>query len=112
MAGRGVDHVIDAGGAGTLAQSLEAVRVGGNVVIVGTLGGVDASLSIIHAIQRQVMLHSVAVGSRRMQLDMVRAIDANGIRPVLDQTFKLEQLGQAFAHQRAGKHFGKVIVEI
>jgi len=43
---------------------------------------------------------------------MVRAIDATGIKPVVDQTFALEDIADAFAHQAAGKHFGKLCLSI
>ena len=55
---------------------------------------------------------AVAVGSRQMQLDMLRAIEANGIRPVLDRHFPLAELAEAFAYQASNRHFGKIVVEI
>jgi NADPH:quinone reductase-like Zn-dependent oxidoreductase len=61
---------------------------------------------------KRLNLQAVTVGSRRDQIDMVRGIEANGIRPVLDRSFKLEQLADAFRHLQSGQHFGKVSVEI
>jgi NADPH:quinone reductase-like Zn-dependent oxidoreductase len=52
------------------------------------------------------------VGSRQQQLDMIEAIEANDIKPVLDQSFPLAQLADAFRHQAANAHFGKIIVDI
>jgi NADPH:quinone reductase-like Zn-dependent oxidoreductase len=54
----------------------------------------------------------VTVGSRRDQLEMVRAIETHGIRPVIDRTFPLEKLGDAFRHLQVGGHFGKICIEI
>lgn len=61
---------------------------------------------------RQQNLQGLIVGSRRHQIDMVRAIDATGIKPVVDRTFALDDIADAFAHQAAGKHFGKICLSI
>ena len=43
---------------------------------------------------------------------MIAAIEANGLKPVLDQHFPLADLADAFRHQESGKHFGKIVVDI
>src|SRR5690606_17175817 len=78
--GRGVDHVIEVGGPATLAQSIEACRVGGHIAVIGVLSGVDSRLPLAHALGRQVKLNAFVVGSRRHQQDFVRALEAGGIR--------------------------------
>ncbi|WP_028080691.1 zinc-dependent alcohol dehydrogenase family protein [Solimonas soli] len=112
LSGGGVDHVVDVGGHSTLAQSLKAVRVGGNIVMVGVLGGLEAPLHIGRLIARQPRLRPIAVGSRAMQLDMCRGIELSGLRPVLDRTFALSRLVDAFLHQESGRHFGKIIIDL
>jgi len=47
-----------------------------------------------------------------MQLDLIAAIEANGIRPVISDSFAMQELADAFRHQEANKHFGKIAVEI
>jgi len=111
--GRGVDHVIEIGGPGTLAQSLEALRIGGHIAIVGMRAGFDGQLPAMEIIRKQARLIGLAVGSRRQQLDMIRAIEATGIRPVIDETrFNLDNLAAAFRYQLSGVHVGKIIVNI
>jgi hypothetical protein len=51
------------------------------------------------------------VGSRRQQQDYVAALEHSGVRPVLDSSFSLDQLADAFRYQASGVHFGKVAVE-
>ncbi|MEL6874807.1 MAG: zinc-binding dehydrogenase, partial [Pseudomonadota bacterium] len=46
------------------------------------------------------------------QEEMIAAINANGIKPVLDKSFSLAQLADAFRHQESGQHFGKIVVAI
>lgn len=110
--GRGVDIVVDMGGASTLEQSILAVRVGGHIALVGVLGGFDASLPLLSMVEKQPHLHGVMVGSRRQQQDLVRAINANGMRPVLDRHFSLDSIVDAFRYQESGRHFGKIIIDI
>lgn len=109
--GRGVDHVVDVGGPGTLAQSMAAVRVAGHVSVIGILSGIEGALPLIPALLRQVRLQGVLVGSRAHQIDMVRAIERHGMRPVIDRVFPLEDIVEAFRHQESNKHFGKICLE-
>ncbi|WP_153787763.1 NAD(P)-dependent alcohol dehydrogenase [Pseudomonas sp. EMN2] len=105
---RGVDHVIEVGGPATLEQSMIAARIGGHVSLIGILTGVAGQLPLVQALVRQIRLQGVLVGSREQQQAMVRAIDANGLRPVVDKHFELEQIVEAFRYQESNKHFGKI----
>ena len=111
--GLGVDHIIEVGGPHTLPQSLVAARTGGHLAIVGAVGGFDIDhfpFAIVQA--KRLRVQGVTVGSRRDQTDMVRAIEANHIRPVIDSSFPLDRLGDAFRHLDAGGHFGKIAIEV
>ncbi|WP_336945046.1 NAD(P)-dependent alcohol dehydrogenase [Asaia sp. BMEF1] len=109
--GRGVDHIIEVGGAASLAQSMEAVRVGGHIATIGILSGVSAQLELVPMLLKQFRLQGVLVGSRENQIDMVRAMNASGMRPVLDRSFGLEEIVEAFRHQESNQHFGKICLE-
>lgn len=109
--GRGVDHVLDVGGPATLAQSLAAVRVAGHVSLIGILTGLEGPLPLVPALIKQVRLQGVLVGSRAQQMDMVEAIDATGMKPVIDKSFPLEDIVAAFRHQESNAHFGKICLE-
>lgn len=110
--GRGVDHVLEVGGPATLEQSIVASKVGGHIAIIGVLSGVNSQLPIAHALAYQLRLQALIVGSRRQQQDFVRAIEINGIRPVIDRHFALDDIVQAFEYQASGKHFGKIVLDI
>lgn len=110
--GRGVDVTMDVGGPATLGQSIQAVKVGGHVIMVGVLGGFTCELFMIPLLSRQIQLRGILVGSRRHQQDLVRAIDANGLCPVLDRSFELEAIVDAFKYQESNQHFGKIILNI
>jgi len=100
------------GGAATLAQSVSAVRAGGHVSLVGAMTGRSGELPLASVVAKQVRLQGLTVGSRAVQEDLVRGLEASGIRPVIDRTFALEDLAEAFAYQKSGRHFGKIVVTI
>lgn len=109
--GRGVDHVVEVGGAGTLSQSIKACRVGGHIALIGVLTGVNGELPTGLLVIKQQRLEGLIVGSRSHQQDLVRAIEANGIRPIIDHTFSLNEIAEAFRLQQSGQHFGKICLE-
>lgn len=108
----GVDHVVEIGGPGTLPQSIEAIGIGGHIALIGVLTGVSGEIPTARLMGKQGRLQGVSVGSRRDQRDMIAAIEANDLRPVIDRSFPLEALADAFRHQESGTHFGKIGVEI
>ncbi|UMY15567.1 NAD(P)-dependent alcohol dehydrogenase [Methylobacterium organophilum] len=110
--GRGVDHVIEVGGPATLAQSIAACRIGGHIALIGILTGWEGQVPTAALMLRQQRLHGLVVGSRREQQDMIRAIDATGLHPVIDRTFPLSELADAFRYEESAAHFGKICVTI
>lgn len=110
--GRGVDVVVEIGGAGTLPQSIQAVRVGGHISLIGVLAGFEGVVPTALLFTKNAALKGITVGSRQQQLDMIAAIEASGIEPVIDSTFPLERLADAFRHQESQRHFGKICVSI
>ena len=109
--GRGVDHVVEVGGPGTLAKSIDAVRVGGHISLIGVLTGSAGEVPTAALMAKQARLQGLIVGSRREQQDFVRALDAKGIRPFVDRRFPLEQLADSFRLEMSATHFGKIGVE-
>jgi NADPH:quinone reductase-like Zn-dependent oxidoreductase len=110
-AGRGVDHVIEVGGPGTLPQSIEAVRIGGHIALIGVLTGRGGEIPTAALMAKQARLQGIIVGSRTHQQEMIAAIDAGGLRPVIDSSFALDDIADAFRHEASGQHFGKILLE-
>ena len=110
--GEGVDHVIDVGGAGTLENSLRAVRPGASISVIGVLSGVKEPLLITPILMQQIRLQGIIVGPRSTFLKMCRAIASRGMHPVVDSTFPFDQVRPALEHMRAGRHFGKIVIEL
>ncbi|WP_334078866.1 zinc-dependent alcohol dehydrogenase family protein [Microbulbifer sp. M83] len=109
--GRGVDHIVEVGGPGTLEQSIKAVRIGGHIALIGVLTGTSGEVPTAMLMAKQARLQGLVVGSRRNQQEYVAALNQTGIRPVIDRTFPFEELGDAFRYEESGAHFGKICVE-
>jgi NADPH:quinone reductase-like Zn-dependent oxidoreductase len=106
----GVEHVVEVGGAGTLAKSLNAVRVGGHVALIGVLaGGGDFDPRSI--LMKSIRVQGILVGSRRMFEAMNGAIEANGVKPVIGKTFAFAEAREALSYMESGSHFGKIVIK-
>ncbi|HEX8325733.1 MAG TPA: NAD(P)-dependent alcohol dehydrogenase [Tepidisphaeraceae bacterium] len=108
--GRGVDHVVEVGGGGTMDQSLTAVARGGQVHLIGVL--TQGQINPLRLLTRAITLRGVYVGSRDAFEAMNRAIVANAIKPVIDRVFDFEQATDAYRHLASGSHFGKIVIRV
>jgi NADPH:quinone reductase-like Zn-dependent oxidoreductase len=106
-ANAGADHIIEVGGAGTFEQSLRAVRLGGEISVIGFLAGTAANLNLVPVILNHVRLNGIFVGSREMFEELLRT----PIRPVIDRTFPFADAIEAYKYLQSGKHVGKVVLE-
>jgi NADPH:quinone reductase-like Zn-dependent oxidoreductase len=79
--------------------------------LIGVLTGRQGEVPTVDLMAKQARLQGLMVGSRRHQQDYVAALGHSGVRPILDSTFPLDQLADAFRYQTSGVHFGKVAVE-
>ncbi|WP_236707907.1 zinc-dependent alcohol dehydrogenase family protein [Brevibacillus choshinensis] len=110
--GEGADHIVDLGRASTLNRSLSALRVGGQISIIGGLSGFQIEgLALIPAIIRKARLQAINVGSREMFESMNAAIAKHGLRPAVDKVFTFEQSIEAFQHFASASYFGKICIE-
>ena len=109
--GSGVDHVVEVGGPGTLAQSITAVAIGGHIALIGVLTGRAGEIPTAQLAIKQVRLQGLIVGSRKHQTDFVRALDATGVKPIVDRIFGLDEIADAFRYEAGGHHFGKICLE-
>ncbi len=111
-AGRGVDHVIEVGGAGTLAKSFQCVGFRGQVTLIGVLSGREGDTNPHPLMMKNASLCGVFVGSRAMFEQMNEAIAVNAMHPVVDRAFPFADAADAYEYARTGKHFSKVVIRI
>ena len=110
--GRGGDHVVEVGGAGTLKQSMLAIRPAGSIYMIGVLSGARHELILPPIVMQNMRLQGITVGNRDGLEAMNRAMAANGLKPVVGRTFAMEDYKDAWAFLRSGGHFGKIVIEI
>jgi NADPH:quinone reductase-like Zn-dependent oxidoreductase len=111
-AGRGVDHVVEVGGAGTLGQSLRAVRLGGRISLIGVLSGATGQVNPLPVLMKNVRVQGIFVGSREMFEAMNRAIALHRMRPVVDRVFPFAEAPAAFRYLESQAHFGKIVIRM
>jgi NADPH:quinone reductase-like Zn-dependent oxidoreductase len=109
--GRGVDQIIEVGGAGTLPRSMRAVRIGGYIACIGVLSG-TGDVNPTPILMKTIRVQGIFVGSRSMFEDMNRAIEISQLRPIIDRVFPFEEAALALKHLESGAHFGKLVVQI
>jgi NADPH:quinone reductase-like Zn-dependent oxidoreductase len=108
--GRGVDCVIEVVGVGTLERSFEAVAEHGKVCLIGVMTGRRAPINPYSMMWKQAALHGIRVGTREMFLQMNRAIEANGLTPVVDTVVPFDSALDAFRLQASGNFVGKIAI--
>ncbi len=108
--GRGVDHVVEVGGPGTLARSLGAARHGGTVTLIGVL--TRGTLDPLAIFGSGAIVRPIYVGSRQMFEAMNRAIALHHIEPVIDRVFPFDEAPDAYRYLKGATHVGKVVIRI
>jgi len=112
LSGRGVDCVVEVGGGGTFARSIQSLARGGKVCLIGFVAGRDGDTSPFPLMYKAGSLHGIFVGDREMFEEMNRAIAVNDVKPVVDRVFSFEDAKQAFAHHASGQFVGKVVIQM
>ena len=108
--GRGVDCVVEVGGAGTLQRSMQSLARGGKVGLIGVLSQGTSNPHVL--MMKAGSLHGIFVGDRGLFEQLVAAIEANGIKPVIDKVFPFDQAKDSFRHQASGDFIGKVVISV
>lgn len=108
--GKGADLILELGGQDTLPQSLDCVKVGGRISIIGVLSGLVAPVPVPPILFRHIHLTGITVGHRSDLAALVNAVDANAIKPVVDGTFDFTEARAAYAALPQGAHFGKLVL--
>lgn len=113
--GKGLDHIVEVGGAGTLNQSIRAIRPGGTISMIGVLSGpMSNDLLLPLVVMQQVRLQGVTVGSKEGFDAMLRAMTLSKMKPVLDRSFDFSESGvrAAYDHMGKGAAFGKIVIRL
>jgi NADPH:quinone reductase-like Zn-dependent oxidoreductase len=110
--GRGVDVALDAVGAATWPIDLEAVRKAGRVVICGVTTGAEAATNLQAVYWNQLSLLGSTMGSDEDFREMLAAVEATGLKPVIDRAYRLDQVRDATDRMERGEQMGKLVIEV
>ena len=110
---RGVDHIVEVGGPGTLEQSMQCVAAGGHIALIGVLTGFGPpTASLFPLLAKNVRLNGIYVGPRDQFIAMNSFMEKAKMEPVIDRYFEFNEAQQAFEYLESGKHFGKVVIRV
>jgi NADPH:quinone reductase-like Zn-dependent oxidoreductase len=109
---RGVDHIIEVGGPGTLQKSYKAVAAEGQIALIGVVAGSKGDTNPLIMMMKGANLQGIYVGTTKMFEDMTRAITQSRIKPVIDRVFPFDQAPDAYQHLTTGQHFGKLVITV
>ena len=110
--GSDVDRVVEVGGPGTFDRSVNAVRAGGIIGLIGVLTGVSGATNPTPIMAKSITVKGIYVGSRAMFTDINRAMEADNLKPVIDQTFNFKDDRSAYHTMLGAGHFGKLVIKM
>ena len=110
--GRGVDCVVEIGGAGSLARSMRSLARGGKIGLIGFLAGREGDTNPTPLMMVGGSLHGIFVGDREMFEEMNRAISVNRIQPVIDREFPFDEVPAAYRCQASRTFIGKIVITV
>jgi putative PIG3 family NAD(P)H quinone oxidoreductase len=121
--GAGVDVVLDNMGAQYLARNVEALAVGGRLVVIGMQGGTRAELDIARLLAKRASVAATALRSRPAtgpggKADIIAAVRAEVwpdvergvVRPIVDRRLPMSRAAEAHRVVEASEHIGKVLL--
>jgi NADPH:quinone reductase-like Zn-dependent oxidoreductase len=97
---------------GELDTSIRSVRPGGMVAVIGVLSGNKSEITLPLVVMRQVALQGVTCGSAEDLRDMLAAVTAAKLRPVISDVFPFSRVHDALIAMRDGAHFGKIVIDV
>lgn len=110
--GKGVDHVVEVGGPGTLEKSFNSIKRGGVISTIGFVAQGEPPNIAYHALLTGATFKGVLVGSRQQFEHMNQIIEDHKIKPLVDKVFAFEKAEEAYEYQWSQAHVGKVVISV
>ncbi|MBE3044070.1 zinc-binding dehydrogenase, partial [Candidatus Bathyarchaeota archaeon] len=111
--GEGVDYVLENGGSGTIAESINAVKMGGNVSVIGFLSAAEQSRMpdvAGLALAKGAVVRGITGGSTQLLREVAAFVGRRGLRMPVEKEFgfSAEEVVKAYEYLLSGSHIGKV----
>lgn len=115
--GHGADYILENGGAGTIAQSIDAVAYGGNIAVIGFLASCaqDEMPDVAAlALSKGAIVRGIMVGSKQQLEDMTRFVTSKNLNVPVEKVFEFsrEDVVKALEYLVSGQHIGKVCIAV
>ena len=104
--------IVDSAGGSGFERLVDVAAPGGRIAFYGATRGDPPVLPMRKVFWNQLSLLGTTMGSPADWQAMVDYVAANRIKPVISNTFPLEDAGTAFELMADGGQFGKIVVEI
>lgn len=109
---RGFDVIIDGAAGDQFNALLDLAVPGGRIVNYGRTSGSFTNVSMRSVYWKQLTIYGTTMGTRDEFLSMLVLLESRKIRPIMDQTFDLMQVNEAFARMQSQEQFGKILLKI
>lgn len=113
--GEGVDYVLENGGSGTIAESINSIKMGGNVSVIGFLSKAKEMPDVASlALSKGAVVRGIVVGSTQLLQEVVRFVARKGLRLPVEKEFgfSAEEASKAYEYLMSGSHVGKVCIKV
>jgi NADPH:quinone reductase-like Zn-dependent oxidoreductase len=110
--GRGVDHVVEVGGAGTLDQSIRCTAIGGQISVIGVLSGIKSSILVTPILMGYQRLQGILVGHRTSFEALCAFLAEHELHPVISDRFEMARAREGFELMARGGHLGKITLYV
>ena len=108
----GVDLVIEIGGESTFPQTMNALKIGGHISVIGALGGSNVQLNLMQMVFKNVHVHGITVGSREDHSELNQFFEEHEIHPIIGKTVGFDDAINEIFGMSSGSHFGKIVIDI
>lgn len=106
----GVDVVLENVGRPTLDQSMVASAPEATIVMIGT-GPLPKALPRMPGFyEKNILLKAISNGSRRMFEDLLSAMSATVLQPIISERYVFDEAITAFRALERGEHMGKILI--
>jgi NADPH:quinone reductase-like Zn-dependent oxidoreductase len=119
---RGADVVLDNMGAAYLSRNVQALAVGGRLVVIGLQGGVKGELDLGALLSKRASVHATSLRARPTEekaaiVEAVLAavwpaVEAGEVKPVVDRVLPLAEVAEAHRALEASEHVGKIVLQV
>ncbi|MGB0658456.1 MAG: zinc-dependent alcohol dehydrogenase family protein, partial [Gammaproteobacteria bacterium] len=108
----GVDLVIEIGGESTFPQTMNALKIGGHISVIGALGGINVQLNLMQMVFKNAHMHGITVGSREDHSELNQFFEEHEIHPIIGKTVGFDDAIKEIYGMPSGSHFGKIVIDI